>query len=302
MQEKYEKIVLDGANIIHDDTGIVMKDDEGKRLMQIRPERLLAAINHCESLGWSTIACLKEGTYNWAKRNPESETVGDVDLLDQLIQDGKVITIPAEEDDIYFIDYAIKVNGMIVTHDTFEDNKHKKDDSGNVIKRERSLYPDRNWDDIDQRTLRDFRFLDDKFVMPKLKQKGAPLPLTEKSTVTLEQIFAEIIELQKMVRKMQHTELKKQVESPKSSKQVDRSIANSIMDQLLSKGDKVHASVIQLEVARALLKLPKNQEEWPKKWSSKLKQRLGYSNFIAFAKVISKRKIRTNEMKTLLFY
>ena len=46
MQEIYEKIVLDGSNIIHDDTGIEMKSDDGERLIQIRPERLLAAINH----------------------------------------------------------------------------------------------------------------------------------------------------------------------------------------------------------------------------------------------------------------
>ena len=131
MQQIYEKIVLDGSNIIHDDTGIVMKNSNGERLSQIRPERLLAAINHCESLGWTAVACLKEGTYTWAKSNPEAETVGDVDLLDELIQDGKVITIPAKEDDIYFIDYALKVNAMIVTHDSFKD---KKDEDGNVIK------------------------------------------------------------------------------------------------------------------------------------------------------------------------
>ena len=89
MQEIYEKIVLDGSNIIHDDTGIEMKSDDGERLIQSRPERLLAAINHCESLGWTAIACLKEGTYTWAKSNADAESVGDVDLLDELIQDHK---------------------------------------------------------------------------------------------------------------------------------------------------------------------------------------------------------------------
>ena len=91
-----------------------------------------------------------------------------------------MITIPAKEDDIYFIDYALKVNAMIVTHDSFRD---KKDDQGNVIKRERSLYPNRDWTDIDRRTLRDFRFVKDQFILPSLTQKGPSLPLTEKSTI-----------------------------------------------------------------------------------------------------------------------
>ncbi len=299
MQEIYEKIILDGSNIIHDDTGIEMKDENGERLIQIRPERLLAAINHCESLGWTAIACLKEGTYTWAKSNPDAETVGDVDLLDELIEDGKVITIPAKEDDIYFIDYAIKVNAMIVTHDSFKD---KIDDQGNVIKRERSLYPNRDWTDIDRRTLRDFRFVKEQFILPSLTQKGPSLPLTEKSTITLDQIFAEIIELQNMVRKIQHTELRKQIESPKNNKNTDRSIAYSITEQMLSNGKKVQPNVLQQEIARVLLKLPKNQSKWKQGWNKNLKNRVGYSNFNEWIMSISKKKITFNKKKGLLYY
>ena len=299
MQQIYEKIVLDGSNIIHDDTGIVMKNSNGERLIQIRPERLLAAINHCESLGWTAVACLKEGTYTWAKSNPEAETVGDVDLLDELIQDGKVITIPAKEDDIYFIDYALKVNAMIVTHDSFKD---KKDEDGNVIKRERSLYPNRDWENIDKRTLRDFRFVNDEFILPSLKQKGPPLPLTQKSTVTLEQIFEEIIELQNMVRKIQHAELRKQIESPKNSKNTERSIATSITEQMLSNGKKVQPNVLQQEIARVLLRLPKDQSKWKQGWNKNLKKKLGYSNFSEWIISISKKKITFNKKKGLLYY
>lgn len=299
MQKNYERIVLDGANIIHDDTGIEMKDENGKRLVQIRPERLLAAINHCESLGWDAIACLKEGTYTWAKSNAKADTVGDVDLLDELIQEGKVITIPAKEDDIYYIDYALKTNAMIVTHDTFNDTK---DDDGNIVKRERSLYPNRDWDEIDRRTLRDFKFVNNQFLMPSLNQKGPSLALTTKSTITLEQIFSEIIELQNMVRKIQHTELKKQVEKTSSSKQMDKNVASSIIGQMLSKGKKVQPNVLQLEVARAILKLPENQQKWPKNWSKTLKNRLKYSNFNEWVISISKRKITFNKRKGLLHY
>ena len=83
-----------------------------------------------------------------------------------------------------------------------------------------------------------------------MKQKGPPLPLTQKSTVTLEQIFEEIIELQNMVRKIQHAELRKQIESPKNSKNTERSIATSITEQMLSNGKKVQPNVLQQEIAR----------------------------------------------------
>jgi hypothetical protein len=242
---------------------------------------------------------LKEGTYTWAKSNPDAETVGDVDLLDELIQDGKVITIPAKEDDIYFIDYALKINAMIVTHDSFRD---KKDDQGNIIKRERSLYPSRDWADIDKRTLRDFRFVKDQFILPSLTQKGPSLPLTEKSTITLDQIFAEIMELQNMVRKIQHAELKKQVESPKNNKNMERSIASSITEQMLSNGKKVQPNVLQQEIARVLLKLPKNQSKWKQGWNKNLKKKLGYSNFNEWIVSISKKKITFNKKKGLLYY
>ena len=210
-----------------------------------------------------------------------------------------MITIPAKEDDIYFIDYALKVNAMIVTHDSFRD---KKDDQGNVIKRERSLYPNRDWTDIDRRTLRDFRFVKDQFILPSLTQKGPSLPLTEKSTITLDQIYAEIMELQSMVRKIQHAELRKQIESAKNNKNMDRSIASSITEQMLSNGKKVQPNVLQQEIARVLLKLPKNQSKWKQGWNKNLKKRLGYSSFNDWIMSISKKKITFNKRKGLLYY
>ena len=197
------------------------------------------------------------------------------------------------------LDYALKVNAMIVTHDSFRD---KKDDQGNVIKRERSLYPNRDWTDIDRRTLRDFRFVKDQFILPSLTQKGPSLPLTEKSTITLDQIYAEIMELQSMVRKIQHAELRKQIESAKNNKNMDRSIASSITEQMLSNGKKVQPNVLQQEIARVLLKLPKNQSKWKQGWNKNLKNRVGYSNFNEWIMSISKKKITFNKKKGLLHY
>ena len=41
--EKLE-IIIDGANIFHDDRGIRTFDEEGEKITQSRPERLAAAI------------------------------------------------------------------------------------------------------------------------------------------------------------------------------------------------------------------------------------------------------------------
>jgi hypothetical protein len=138
--------------------------------------------------------------------------------------------------------------------------------------------------------------------MPSLNHKGPSLALTTKSTITLEQIFSEIIELQNMVRKIQHAELKKQVERPNNSKQMDKNVASSIIGQMLSKGKKVQPNVLQLEVARAILKLPEKQQKWPKNWSKTLKNRLKYSNFNEWIISISKKKITFNKKKGLLHY
>ena len=44
--EKLE-VIIDGANIFHDDRGIRKFDEDGEKIMQSRPERLAAAISFC---------------------------------------------------------------------------------------------------------------------------------------------------------------------------------------------------------------------------------------------------------------
>ena len=66
MEKEYERIVMDAANVIRDDTGIEIKNDNGESLAQVRPERLRDAIEYCERKGWETIAFLQQGTYKMA--------------------------------------------------------------------------------------------------------------------------------------------------------------------------------------------------------------------------------------------
>ena len=209
MTTDYEIVVMDGANLIHDDTGIEKYDDvEGSRIIQILPDRLEAAINHCENLGWPTVACLKRGTYKWAANNPESKYVGDISIIDRLISEGKVILLSAKKEDIYWIDYALKENAWIVTHDRFND---KKGTQG-----ERSLYPDRDWKEIDSRTLRGHEFVNNKFILPGLPKKEI-LEQKPNECVTLVQfnkLEEKVRDLEAMIRKMNHSEIMRETSNP----------------------------------------------------------------------------------------
>ena len=60
----FNLVVLDGANIIHDNLG------NGKKTLE--PKRLLSAIKHCVDKGWETVAVLKHGTYYWPPKWPKN--------------------------------------------------------------------------------------------------------------------------------------------------------------------------------------------------------------------------------------
>ena len=256
MVEEYEKVVLDGANIIHNDTGIEKKDNEGNQILQIRPERMESAISHCEELGWPTIAFLKTGTYLWAKDLADSDSpyMGDQDILERLIRDRKVVLISVKKEDIYWIDFALKENAMIVTHDKFKDELGK--------------YPEKDWKDIENRTLRGHRFINNKFILPGLMKKK----LIQESTpdfvpfLEFEQLREEVEELQQMVRElMPHN-------------QTNLEILQAVTNQALSNGKKVEMGHFHRIVASAILglNLSTYPKSWPKGWPDKLDEKLGF--------------------------
>ncbi|MBD28939.1 MAG: hypothetical protein CMO38_06810 [Verrucomicrobiaceae bacterium] len=273
MKNKYETIVIDAANILHNDAGIVIKNENGERVLQIRPERLRDCILFCEDKGWKVIAFLKQGTYRMAMRLTKSNSVamGDIDILDNLKDNDKLYLIPRDKEDIYWIDYAISENALIITQDKF--------------RFEKKTYPDRDWEDINNRTLRDFEFVNSKFILPSLKNKELKTNQEEKQ-ITLNQIFAAIqklssnvAELEKYVRKREFTNLKKSEFKPKSKQQQIKSnleIVNTVVNSLLSSGDAVAASHIHAELARPILGLNGKQDTWKSGWNDELRQTLGY--------------------------
>ena len=160
--EKLE-IIIDGANIFHDDRGIRKFDEDGEKITQSRPERLAAAISFCEGKGWKATAVLKQMSYYISTKLKDSEYVGDMNVVDDLISKKKIMLISKKKEDIYFINLAIQRNAYILTRDGF--------------KEEREKYPDLDWEDIDNRTLNGYEFLGGDFVLPGLPERTADLPI-----------------------------------------------------------------------------------------------------------------------------
>ena len=273
MKNKYETIVIDAANILHNDNGIEIKNDNGERVTQIRPERLRDCILFCEDKGWEITAFMKKGTYRWARKLTDSNanTMGDIEILNELIEQDKLQLIDKDKEDIYWIDYAISENALMITQDKFRDEKKN--------------YQNRDWGDIDARTLRDFEFINGKFILPSLKKKKV-ITKQYKEQITLDQIFAliqklnsNVAELEKYVRKREFTNLKKSESKQKTKQQQIKSnleIVNTVVNSLLSSGDAVAASHIHAELARPILGLNGKQDTWKSGWNDELRQTLGY--------------------------
>ena len=100
MKIERKQVVIDAANIIRDDRGCIIRDEEGKRLSQIRPERLISVINHVEERGGKPIALLREGTYYSGKKRSKSEDLrfGDWGLIENAIEEEKVLVVSDDDD------------------------------------------------------------------------------------------------------------------------------------------------------------------------------------------------------------
>jgi len=291
MKNKYETIIIDAANILHNDNGIEIKNDNGERVTQIRPERLRDCILFCEDKGWEITAFMKKGTYKWARKLTDSNanTMGDIEILNELIEQDKLQLIDKDKEDIYWIDYAISENALMITQDKFRDEKMC---SSHVAATPHQL---ESWGD--------FEFINGKFILPSLKKKKV-ITKQYKEQITLDQIFAliqklnsNVAELERYVRKREFTNLKKSERKQKTKQQQiksDLEIVNTVVNSLLSSGNAVAASHIQAELARPILGLDDNYKNWKAGWSDDLRKVLGYSKTGGFPKWLisnSKKKI-----------
>ena len=130
-------VVLDGSNIIWGGSGENNSPDIN---------RLFSAIAFYEELDYSVISVMSRKQWD-AIRFREKEVAKRINS--ELRQHGKLQL--ADEDDILVIHLALKNNAWLITQDTFQDKIDKKTKEV-TKKRERSLNPELDWDDIDSRT------------------------------------------------------------------------------------------------------------------------------------------------------
>lgn len=181
---EFTSIVIDGANVAHDNDSV----DSNLR-GKIVPERLLAAIDHCELKGWPEIhVFMKRGTYDFATHpDNQDSVVGDATILVDLVESGTMGLIESKSEDIYWLEYGLMNSSYFITNDTFEDkailseNGEKK-----TIPRERTKYPHLDWRRIDDSVVR-YQFLKGSIQAPSLpKFNGGgssgsrPQPLSDK--------------------------------------------------------------------------------------------------------------------------
>lgn len=258
---RFDIVILDGANIIHDN----LPNGE----LTLEPKRLLSAIEHCENKGWETLAALKHGTYMWAKHHHSELEEGDFELLEEMIDQGKIELISQNDEDIFWIDTALEDKGYIITEDTFEDRVYP---NGRKVQRERSLYPDRNWDEIDQRTLR-YSFIRGKFRCPGLPDKPDFVPEDK----------LEILQNDNLRLKQENEELRAKIRALNSKLKAsttaqtyyDQEIVD-VFENLLGHGEEVSTNLILTELAKAILQLGEDVSDWPQGWAKNLREKLGF--------------------------
>ncbi len=256
---EYEMIVFDAPNVVT--TEIV--EDGGDPITGIFPERLQEAVDYCQELGWPVMAFLKHGTWLWATRNSGLHNIGDVMIFDRLIKSDLLELVGSEKEDIFFIDYAISNSALIVTKDKFRE--------------ERKNHPDRDWDEIEKSTLRDYEFVDGgQFILPSLPPKKDGTRLSFKG------IKSRINELEKrleLLESMMHSSEKHEQEIKHEWKKEDLdSVVKEVFDSLLREGEAIHMTMLLHTLASAILGLDLRAAAkgvWPEDWKKTLMESLG---------------------------
>jgi len=259
----YDMVVLDAANIAHHNVLV-----DGDEASAIDPGRLEAMVDLCEELGWMVKAFMKHGTYFWATQNTDSDLVGDVKPFDRLIRSKRLELLEVKKDDIFWIDYALNNNALIISKDLF--------------KPERKDYPDRDWESIDKCTIRDYTFTDQgEIMMPALPQKGE-----DGGRRTYRTLSARLNELEDRVERL--TMVLKEADivttpedvvfrGEEAMEEVDsvQAITHAVYDRYLRSGDQVHMTRIYHALVQAHLGLGARHQDWPEGWQEKMCSILG---------------------------
>ena len=285
--EKYNLVVFDVPNL-----ATVNIVENGEKKSQFFPERLQEALEYCQELGWPVKAFLKYGTYLWATRSLSPPDIGDMMIIDRLEKSDLLEFFYSDKEDIFFIEYAMENQALIVTKDYF---RNEKED-----------YPDRDWDEVERATLRNFEFLEDgQFMLPGLPPKG------EKSRLSFKGYKERINQLEKRVKLLESKVIGAEDSENETIQELNKhevkAVVKEVFDRLLKEGEAIHMTMLLHNLASAVLGLDLNlstaQGIWPDDWRESLKLRLEVEGKMAkWVREISPRKLKLTRKNQFVQY
>jgi len=150
-------VIVDAANILRDDRGCIIRDENQNRLVQMRPERLNMVINHIKNAGGTPVCILRNGTYHSGKKRKDSDDprFGDWNLVEAGIESGDIVLV-SDDDDMYCVTLALQTDSLLLSRDKFRTEQKK--------------YPQYDWVHISKLRIDDYNFIAGQFISPELDQ------------------------------------------------------------------------------------------------------------------------------------
>jgi hypothetical protein len=155
MENAKNLVIVDAANILRDDRGCIIRDENQNRLVQMRPERLDMVIKHVKSAGGQPVCVLRNGTYHSGKKRKDSDDprFGDWRLVEAGIESGDIVQV-SDDDDMYCVTLALQTDSILLSRDKFRPEKNK--------------YPQYDWELVANLRIDDYNFIAGQFVSPEL--------------------------------------------------------------------------------------------------------------------------------------
>ena len=226
--EPCTKIVIDAANLIHDDRGIEKYDEEGEQITQMIPQRLVSTVEVCQSKGYEVSALIKYGTYMFGmiEYKSNNQEYAEFDSIIGLKESGVVKIIDAEEDDLFIVEHGLNQNALILTRDWFNDHREAR--------------PDIKWERVDALRVNTYQFIDNVFTCPTIQDithlKPQPKkvdPLDEVKEL-LQAQAKEIQSLKERVHELEERDLSKEI-AAMSKKDIESTAKTAKKDSSRSK-------------------------------------------------------------------
>jgi len=132
--QQRRKVWIDASNVIHQNPDTDVPDG-----------RILTSAFECyEKLGYEVRAIMTKNSFYYYK----NEKIPGLKALKELKAAKKLIIVNSD-DDKNLLDLCVAEKAWLVTYDKFDTKTH---DDGSVTERQRALYPDLSWEEIDEYT------------------------------------------------------------------------------------------------------------------------------------------------------